>query len=56
MELFAKYDRGCGHGADTVHQWLASQVEVDEGGHHSDLGAAQPQPDVLRPAPGLNIM
>ena len=49
MELFAKNDRRGGHGTDAVHQRLGPQVEVDEGGHEADLGAAQPQPDVLRP-------
>ena len=49
MKLFAKYDRGCWHGTDAVHQRLAPQVEVDEGGHQAHLGAAQPQPDVLWP-------
>ena len=31
-----------------MQQRLAAEVEVDEGGHDADLGAAQPQPDVLR--------
>ena len=42
-------DGGGGHGADAVQQRLAPEVEVDEGGHDADLGAAQPQPDVLWP-------
>ena len=49
MKLFAKYYRRCGHCTDAVHQGFSPQVEVDEGGHEADLGAAQPQPDILRP-------
>ena len=49
MKLFAKYDRSRGHGTNAVHQRLPPQVEVDEGGDEADLGAAQPQPDVLGP-------
>ena len=49
MKLFAKYDRRCGHCTDAVHQGFSPQVEVDEGGHEADLGAAQPEPDILRP-------
>ena len=47
-QVIPEDDGGGGHGADAVQQRLAPEVEIDEGGHDADLGAAQPQPDVLR--------
>ena len=55
FELECVDDRAALADGERVDERLAAEVVVDEGDRHADLGQAQPQRHVLRPACSVEV-